>query len=83
METIASRRHPGAAHHQPELQRPTQVVLDAGIFRHDVSAFPAPVVFVPKEDGKLRLCMDYRLLNTQMVRDQVPSGVHPTTQNSW
>ena len=32
-ETIASRRHPGAAHHQPELQRPTQVVLDAGIFR--------------------------------------------------
>ena len=31
-EPIARRTYPGAVHHQIELQRQTQVLLDAGIF---------------------------------------------------
>ena len=51
-------------------------------FRHGVSASAAPVVFALKKDGKLRLCIDYRLLNAWTVRDHVPSGVHQSAQNS-
>ena len=50
-------------------------------FRHGVSASAAPVVFAPKKDGKLRLCIDYRLLNAWTVRDHVPSVVHQSAQN--
>ena len=51
-------------------------------FRHGVSASAAPVVFALKKDGKLRLCIDYRLLNAWTVRDHVPSGLHQSAQNS-
>ena len=70
---IARRPYPVAAHHQTELQRQENVLLDAGIIRHSVSAFAAPVLFAPKKDGKLRLCIDYRLLNAQTVRDRFPT----------
>lgn len=70
---IARRPYPVAAHHQAELRRQEQVLLDAGIIRHSVSAFAAPVLFAPKKDGKLRLCIDYRLLNAQTVRDRFPT----------
>ena len=32
----------------------------------------APVLFAPKKDGKLRLCMDFRGLNRIMKKDQYP-----------
>ena len=72
-EPIARRAYPVAAHHQTELQRQTDVLLDAGLIRHSFSAFAAPVLFAPKEDGKLRLCIDYRLLNARTVRDRFPT----------
>ena len=38
-----------------------------------MSEYAAPVLFAPKKDGKLRLCIDYRLLNQQTVRDRFPT----------
>ena len=32
----------------------------------------APGVFVPKKSGELRICVDYRALNKQLVRDSYP-----------
>ena len=72
-EPIARRAYPVAAHHQAELQLQTDVLLDAGLIRHSFSAFAAPVLFAPKKDGKLRLCIDYRLLNARTVRDRFPT----------
>lgn len=62
-----------APHHMPELDRQIQLLLDAGMIRASVSEYAAPVLFAPKKDGKLRLCIDYRLLNAQTVRDRFPT----------
>jgi len=57
----------------PELDRQIQLLLDAGMIRESLSEYAAPVLFAPKKDGKLRLCIDYRMLNAQTVRDRFPT----------
>lgn len=47
------------------LKSEIQKMLDAGIIRPSVSTFASPITLAPKEDGSLRLCTDYRILNHQ------------------
>lgn len=47
-------------------------LLDGGIIRESHSPYAAPIVLVRKKDGSLRLCVDYRRLNSKTVRDQFP-----------
>ena len=70
---VARRPYPVAPHLLPELDRQISALLSAGIIRHSVSPYAAPVLFAPKKDGKLRLCTDYRMLNRQTVRDKFPT----------
>lgn len=44
-------------------------LLDAGIIRESESSFSSPIVVVRKKNGDVRLCIDYRKLNTQTVKD--------------
>ena len=46
--------------------------LAKGWIRHSVSPAGAPIMFVPKKNGKLRLCVDYRALNSVTVKDRCP-----------
>lgn len=55
-----------------ELQRQLEQLLDQDRIRPSKSPYGAPVLFVKKKDGTQRLCVDYRALNRQTVRDRYP-----------
>ena len=47
-------------------------LLAKGYIRQSKSPYGAPVLFVDKKDGKLRLCVDYRALNKVTVKNSYP-----------
>ena len=55
-----------------ELKKQLQELLDKGLIRPSVSPWGAPVLFVKKKDGTLRLCIDYRRLNQVTVKNKYP-----------
>ena len=55
-----------------ELKRQLTDLLDRGLIRPSTSPFGAPILFVRKKDGKLRLCVDYRALNLISVKNSYP-----------
>ena len=46
-----------------------QQLLDAEVIRESESPFSSPIVVVRKKNGDVRLCIDYRKLNMQTVKD--------------
>ncbi|KAL0559551.1 hypothetical protein IC582_004165 [Cucumis melo] len=55
-----------------ELKVQLQELLDKGLIRPSVSPWGAPVLFVKKKDGSMRLCIDYRELNKVTVKNRYP-----------
>ena len=47
-------------------------MIEKGFIRPSHSPWGAPVLFVKKKDGTLRLCIDYRLLNQVTVKNKYP-----------
>jgi len=47
-------------------------LLNLGIIKHSDSPWASPIVMVPKADGSLRLCTDYRKVNKLTLPDPFP-----------
>lgn len=55
-----------------ELATQLEELLDKEMIRPSVSQWGAPVLFVKKKDGSMRLCMDYRELNKLTIKNRYP-----------
>ena len=57
---------------QDEMEEQVKDLLAQGFIRPSASPYGAPILFVPKKDGRWRMCIDYRALNKQTIKDQFP-----------
>ena len=55
-----------------ELKTQLTELIDQGFIRPSSSPWGAPVLFVTKKDGAMRLCVDYRALNRLTVKNSYP-----------
>jgi hypothetical protein len=55
-----------------ELKKKLSLLLEKGLIRPSVSPWGAPVLFAPKNDGGLRMCLDYRARNKLTIKNKCP-----------
>jgi hypothetical protein len=65
----AFRMSPAA---KDELKMQRSLLLEKGLVRPSVSPWGGPVLFAPKKDGCLRMCLDYRALDKLTVKNKCP-----------
>lgn len=53
-----------------DVRKHLQELLCAGIIKESRSPYASPIVIVRKKNGTIRMCIDYRLLNSRTVPDQ-------------
>ena len=55
-----------------ELKTQLQDLVDKGFIRPSVSPWGAPMLFVKKKDGTMRLCIVYRQLSKVTIKNKYP-----------
>ncbi|XP_051807112.1 uncharacterized protein LOC127534861 [Acanthochromis polyacanthus] len=66
---IKQRSRPIHPNDYEAVRKHLKMLLDAGVIRPSESPFSSPIVVVKKKTGEVRLCIDYRKLNVQTVKD--------------
>ncbi|GJP60702.1 hypothetical protein CLOP_g17914 [Closterium sp. NIES-67] len=55
-----------------DMKKQIEYLLAKRLIRPSTSPYGAPVLFTPKPDGSLRMCIDYRALNKQTIKNKYP-----------
>lgn len=53
-----------------DIRRHLHELLAAGVIKESRSAYASPIVVARKKNGTVRMCIDYRTLNTRTIPDQ-------------
>ena len=69
---ISKRAYRMSAEELKELRKQLDELEEKGFIRPSVSPWAAPVLFVKKKDGSIRLCVDYRALNEVTIKNKYP-----------
>ena len=69
MSPISKAPYRMAPSEMKELNAQLEELLGKGYISPSISPWGAPVLFVNKKDGSLRLCIDYRELNAVTVKN--------------
>ena len=72
MSPISMSLHRMTSDELLELKVQLQKLLNMGFIRPSTSPWVAPVLFEKKKDKTLRLCIDYRQLNSVTIKNQYP-----------
>ena len=59
-------------HEVNEIKQELQKMLNKGVIRKSASPYGSPIVIVRKKYGAVRLCVDYRRLNSKTLPDAFP-----------
>jgi len=55
-----------------ELRTQLEELVESGYIQQSRSPYAAPVIFVKKKDGSIRMCIDYRALNKITIKNKYP-----------
>ena len=55
-----------------EVRKQLDDLLSKGYIQPSVSPYGAPILFVRKKEGSLRMCVDYRALNKMTIKNRYP-----------
>ena len=54
------------------MEKQIKHLFDNNLIRHSQSPYAAPILLVKKKDSTMRLCTDFRKLNTMTVNNKFP-----------
>ena len=70
--TVRSRPYRLPEHKRKVVQEEIKAMLEMGVIEESHSAWSSPIVLVPKKDGSVRFCVDYRRVNEVSQFDAYP-----------
>ncbi|XP_010535286.1 PREDICTED: uncharacterized protein LOC104810638 [Tarenaya hassleriana] len=71
-EPVSKTPYRMAPSEMAELKKQLNELIEKGFIQPSVSPWGAPVLFVKKKDGSMRLCIDYRGLNQVTIKNRYP-----------
>ena len=71
-----------------DVRKHLQELLQAGIISESRSPYASPIVIVRKKNGTIRMCIDYRFLNSRTIPDQcttpcIDDALNALTGSQW
>ncbi|CAI7745813.1 unnamed protein product, partial [Closterium sp. NIES-53] len=66
-----------------DMKKQIEYLLDRQLIRPSTSPYGAPVLFTPKPDGSLRMCINYRALNKQTALTTAPVLILPDPDRDY
>ena len=69
-QAISQRPYRYPYYQKNEIEKIVKELLSVGFIRDSCSPFASPVLLVRNANGSLRMCIDYRALNQETIKDK-------------